>query len=250
MKRLFYLMLVVLGTMAFASCSDDNDNKGGNDGNGGGNGTIIMVTEAEEIDFYVYTFNEGDVVTIDWGDGTVKSYKSIKRGSDDDIYYEMGLDDVYVYTDSKSRHTITIQCERGIEGFSGSGNQVISLDVTNCAELLDLWCEDNMLTSLDVTKNTTLTFLACSENPLGSLDITKNTALIQLVCEGNQLTSLDVSKNGVLYYLYCSDNQFTAAEMNKIYEALPRVDEGVGAELSCDELGDPSIAEEKGWDVY
>ena len=232
--------------MAFASCSDDDDNKGGNDGNGGGNGTITMITEAEEIDFYVYTFNEGDVVTIDWGDGTVKSYKSIKRGSDDDIYYEMDLDDVYVYTDGKSRHTITIQCERGIEGFSCSGDQVISLDVANCAELLNLWCDSNMLTSLDVTKNVALIFLDCSENPLGLLDVTKNAELIQLLCDENQLTSLDISNNSMLGYLSCLDNQFTAEEMNKIYEALPMDEDG---ELCCDELGDPSIAKEKGWYV-
>ena len=38
----------------------------------------------------------------------------------------------------------------------------------------------------------------------------------------------------------------TAEEMNKIYEALPTVESGY---LQCNELGNWSIAEEKGWTV-
>ena len=36
------------------------------------------------------------------------------------------------------------------------------------------------------------------------------------------------------------------AEMNKIYEALPTVEYGY---LFCDQLGNPGIAEQKGWQV-
>ena len=224
MKRLFYLMLVVLGTMAFVSCSDDDENNGGNDGNnsGGGNGSVTLVTEAEDIsyqDFYISTFNEGDIVTIDWGDGVTKSYKAEKDEYGNNIYLD------YTYTDNKSNHTITIRCDKGIEGISCYGTKVTSLNVNDCIELVELRCGGNMLTSLDVSKNTALEYLYCSDNSLTSLDVSKNTALTRLDCPGNQ---------------------FTAAEMNKIYEALPTVEDGY---LSCDELGNPSIAEQKGWRV-
>lgn len=290
MKRLFYLMLVVLGTMAFVSCSDDDENNnGGNDGNNsdGGNGTITLVTEAEDISHYYFgigTFNEGDIVTIDWGDGITKSYKTEERDEVGD--WSIYLD--YTYTDDKSNHTITIRCDRGIKSITCYETKVTSLNVNDCTELVGLWCGDNMLTSLDVSKNTALerldcygnslasldiskntalTFLECSNNQLTTLDVGKNTALTTLWCYGNSLTSLDVSKNTALAelecysnqltlldvsgckaltYLRCHYNQFTAAEMNKIYEALPTVEDGY---LSCDELGDPSIAEQKGWNV-
>ena len=127
------------------------------------------------------------------------------------------------------------------------GNQLTSLDVSKNTALTNLRCGDNELTSLDVTQNTALASLWCESNRLTSLDISKNTALTKLYCYGNQLTSLDVSKNTALTELWCSDNQFTAAEMNKIYEALPTVESGY---LQCNELGNWSIAEEKGWDVF
>ena len=126
------------------------------------------------------------------------------------------------------------------------GNQLTSLDVSKNTALTNLRCGDNELTSLDVTQNTALASLWCESNRLTSLDISKNTALTKLYCYGNQLTSLDVSKNTALTELWCSDNQFTAAEMNKIYEALPTVESGY---LQCNELGNWSIAEQKGWDV-
>ena len=267
MKRLFYLMLVVLGTMAFVSCSDDEENNGGNDGNnsGGGNGTITLVTEAEDISyqyFYIHTFNEGDIVTIDWGDGITKSYKAERDEVGDWSIY---LD--YTYNDDKSNHTITIRCDKGIAGIICSEINVTSLNVNDCTELVVLDCQGNMLTSLDVSKNTALTYLNCYDNSLTSLDISKNTALeilycyenqltsldvsgctvlTELYCYNNQLTSLDISKNTALTSLYCYNNQFTAAEMNKIYEALPIVESGY---LSCDQLGNPDIAEQKGWRV-
>lgn len=249
MKRLFYLMLVVLGTMAFVACSDDDENNnGGNDNNGGGgNGTITLVTEAEEIrymNFGVSTFNEGDIVTIDWGDGITKSYKAER-----DEYGDNSMDIDYYYTDNKGNHTITIRCDRGIAEFYCLRTKVTSLNVSNCAELNVLSCGENMLTSLDVSKNTALTSFRCDDNSLTSLDVSKNTVLEYLDCSDNQLTSLNVSKNTALTELDCSDNQFTAEEMNKLYEALPTVEEG---RLVCDELGNPGIAEQKGWvlDVY
>ena len=126
------------------------------------------------------------------------------------------------------------------------GNQLTSLDVRKNTTLTDLSCDNNQLTSLDVTKNIALTSLRCADNQLTSLDVTQNTALTELNCSENQLTSLDISNCAALTYLWCYDNQFTGAEMNKIYEALPTVESGY---LQCNELGNWSIAEEKGWTV-
>lgn len=253
MKRLFYLMLVVLGTMAFASCSDDDDNKGGNDGgsNYEGNGTITMVADDERIEFSIGTFKEGDEVTIDWGDGTVETFKSVIDIDEDEdiIWYDVPSE--HSYTDGEDEHTIVITGNKNISGLwfsDGSDYRLASLDVSECTELVYLWCCGAQLTSLDVTKNTKLVDLNCWNNQLTTLDVTKCTELTDLTCSRNSLTKLDVSKNTKLTYLSCGENRFADAGMNNIYEALPVVDYG---ELNCDyELGDPSIAEAKGWYVY
>ena len=297
MKRLFYLMLVVLGTAAFTACSDDDDNNG--DGNGNDEpiqtpvyhyGEITMISDDSNLSSAIYTFNVGDTITIDYGDGYVQqavaneSYE--EYDNEGNVIAKRGnihLD--YTYSD-REEHTITIK--GNISGLYCIYEQLTSLDVSKCTALTYLDCGNNeltslditkntaltyldcrnneltsldvtkntaltylncsshQLTSLDVTKNTALTYLDCRDNQLTSLDITKNTALTSLDCAENQLTSLDVTKNTALTYLSCKYNQFTAAEMNKIYEALPTVEDKT---LWCDRLGNPSIAEQKGWEV-
>ena len=286
MRKLFYLMLVVLGTAAFVSCSKDDDD---NNGNNGGNqtpvyhyGEITMINDGSDLLGYIFTFNLGDTITIDYGDGYVQ--EAVAKESDNFNIQGGEIRLSYNYSDNKE-HTITIKgnvsglyCEdqltsldvskctaltilwcfnnqlttldvtqnTALASLNCSYNQLTSLDVSNCTTLTELNCSDNQLTSLDISKNTELANLYCGENQLTSLDVTKNTALTYLECGDNQLTSLDVTKNTALTELTCYKNQFTAAEMNKIYEALPTVEDG---NLYCDPLGNPSIAEQKGWTV-
>lgn len=295
MRKLFYLMLVVLGTAASVSCSkDDDDNNGGGNNNGEG---VITVKIEDEIEFlWIGTSALGEVITVNWGDGTTENFVSAIN-DDEELYSDFVADLEHEYTE-KGTHTITITGKNIIEfGWealtsmstftnaiysidaskcttleslycynSGDDNGLIelnlngcsalksleiegdltSLDISDCTALTYLNCYDNQLTSLDVTQNTALTELDCGGNELTSLDVAKNTALTSLNCGYNQLTSLDVTKNTALTELRCHGNQFTATEMNKIYEALPTVESGY---LQCNELGNWSIAEEKGWTV-
>ncbi len=295
MRKLFYLMLVVLGTAASVSCSkDDDDNNGGGNNNGEG---VITVKIEDEIEFlWIGTSALGEVITVNWGDGTTENFVSAIN-DDEELYSDFVADLEHEYTE-KGTHTITITGKNIIEfGWeaptsmstftnaiysidaskcttleslycynSGDDNGLIelnlngcsalksleiegdltSLDISDCTALTYLNCYDNQLTSLDVTQNTALTELDCGGNELTSLDVAKNTALTSLNCGYNQLTSLDVSKNTKLTELECNGNQFTASEMNKIYEALPTVEYGY---LFCDQLGNPGIAEQKGWQV-
>ena len=239
MRKLFSLMLVVLGAAALVSCSKDDD-----DVLRDGEGVITFVTKAKRIevkkdsyyepeeDLYLETFNAGDRITIDWGDGNEDEYVPVREEYKDEdgeieVYYEIIPE--HTYTDGKSSHTITVRGK--IKWFSIDDCEVTSIDVTKCPALEGLDCE---------------------YNPLTSLNISKCTALKDLYCSGNQLTSLDISKNTALESLYCYHNQFSASAMNKIYNDLPqgRVDEyGERSRLICNKLGDYSIAENKGWDV-
>ncbi len=143
-------------------------------------------------------------------------------------------------TDGQSKYytltsqTITIRGDVTI--LKCYGNQLTSLDVSDCVTLTTLYCGSNQLTSLDVSKNIALMSLVCTSNQLTSLDVSGCTALTELCCPYNQLTSLDVSgctaltglgcynntltsldvsKNTALYWLNCSSNQLTSLDVSK-----------------------------------
>ena len=263
MRKLFSLMLVVLGAAALVSCSKDDDD----DVLREGEGEITFVTEAnfDGIDLQVYTFDEREVITINWGDGIEKKYVSV-IGEADDEYGENTYEDYYkikakhTYTDNRLNHTVTVRGR--IKTFNVCENEVTSIDVTKCPTLIELYCFENWITTLDVSKNTALEKLNCYDNLLTSLDVSKNTVLEYLDCEDNQLTSLDVSKNTALEWLWCGDNQFSASALNQIFNDLPQgkswIDEdGYKEQSTISMLPNPgsqtcnrSIAENKGWWFY
>ena len=124
--------------------------------------------------------------------------------------------DIYVYTKEANIKSSTLDV-------SGCANLVLlwcnntkltSIDVNGCASLRDLTCFSNQLTSLDVSNNIALRELFCGGNQLTELDVSKNTALTSLSCGANPLTSLDVSKNTALTGLACGENQLTELDVS------------------------------------
>ena len=154
MRKLFYLFMVAMCATMFTACSkdDDKDPLDDNGGNGSKEGMITMITENDGIGMDIETFNEGDIITIDWGDGTVEEFKSVEEYDDwdedgeDEIHYVISIDD-YVKHEYSNRnpHIVTIK------------GKIKYLD-----------CKGNNLTSLDVSKNTALTWLDCEDNKLTS----------------------------------------------------------------------------------
>lgn len=71
------------------------------------------------------------------------------------------------------------------------------IDVTNCIQITDFWCDNDDLTFIDVTKNSKLDFFQCNSNKLTSLDLSQNSKLTILRCQGNELSYLDL-RNGNL----------------------------------------------------
>ncbi len=217
MKRILYLLMVALCATMFTACSDDDDKDPMNEEEEGGEGVITMVTETDYVDVRVFSFNEGDIITIDWGDGTIEEFKTIL-----DEYYdeEEDLETIRYETDlleheytNDNPHTITIK--GNISGLYCWENNLTSLDVSGCTALTHLECDYNNLTSLNVSGCTALTELNCYGNELTSLDVSKNTELTDLRCRGNNLTSLDVSKNTALTYLECGYNNLTSLDVSK-----------------------------------
>lgn len=225
MKKLFYLMLVVLGTAAFTACSDDDDNDNGGGNSNDGNGIITIMVE-ENVQFsWIGTSIPGEVITIDWGDGTTEDIVSVKDETEDETYSNCLADLNHEYTENGA-HTITITGKNIIE-FGWESGTVYSIDMSKCYGIESLYCTAQRGNSHLMKLNLD----GC--NDLKSLEI------------NGDLTSLDISDCIALRYVDLQ-GEFTAEEMNKIYNALPAVESGT---LACDELGDWSIAEKKGWTV-
>jgi len=87
--------------------------------------------------------------------------------------------------------------------------ELTQLDVSRNTELVSLVCTSIELTNLDVSNNHKLVKLECGYNEFTDLDLSNNTALKWLWCFYNELTDLDLSNNRELFYLYCHENQFT-----------------------------------------
>ncbi len=175
MRKLFYLFMVAMCATMFTACSkdDDKDPLDDNGGNGSKEGMITMITENDGIGMDIETFNEGDIITIDWGDGTVEEFKSVEEYDDwdedgeDEIHYVISIDD-YVKHEYSNRNPHIVTIKGKIKYLDCKGNNLTSLDVSGCTALTELDCCDNNLTSLDVSKNTALTWLDCEDNKLTS----------------------------------------------------------------------------------
>ena len=87
------------------------------------------------------------------------------------------------------------------------GNKLTTLDVRMYPKLEELDCGDNGMTTLLVSGCTSLKFLYCNDDELTELDVSNCPLLDDLSCTGNQLTELDLSSNTVLTALNCEDNQ-------------------------------------------
>jgi hypothetical protein len=85
------------------------------------------------------------------------------------------------------------------DGVDTNGDSIISyssLDLSNNTALKDLRCNDSrQLNDLNISGCAYLNYLNCEQCKLSILDVSHNTALIFLYCGENQLTSLDVSGN-------------------------------------------------------
>ena len=214
-------MVAMCATM-FTACSKDDDKNplDDNGGNGAKEGMITMIAESDRIKVHIETFNEGDIITIDWGDGTVEEFKSVEEYDDDwdEIHYVLSID-YYVEHEYSNRNPHIVTIKGNISEFwQGEGtwhNNITSLNVSKCPALTILDCAGNNLTSLDVSKNTALTELFCKDNNLTSLDVSKCPALTELGCWSNKLTSLDVSGCTALTELDCSYNNLTSLDISK-----------------------------------
>ena len=139
-----------------------------------------------------------------------------------------------------------------------------TLDFSGCTSLDTVVCRYYLPRNLILNGCTSLRYLDCSDSyayrwdyqllpPFETLDLRTCPALTYLDCSYIGLTSLDISENKNLSYIRCYGNNFSTEEINKIYEALPVVEDGYIAVDNDDffkrPIGNYQIAESKGWRV-
>jgi Leucine-rich repeat (LRR) protein len=90
------------------------------------------------------------------------------------------------------------------------GKQLESLNLSGCAKLKSVECQESQLTSLNLSGCVKLESVDCRENKLTSLNVSGCTELTTLTCQRNQLTNLNVRGCTALTTLHCSENQLTS----------------------------------------
>ena len=216
MNRQFFLFFVIVVlAVTFVACV-------------GGGANITMVTENENISFYMA--GSGNV-TIDWGDENVANSMLYEERSEFSHNYSIessyiikitGENITYLNCSNNGLTGLDVSKNSGLRELNCGSNQLIELDVSSNTALTHLEFGANRITNIDISKNTGLTYVSYWNNQFTSLDVSKNTALTELRCANNKLISLDVSNNIALTELRCHNNQLTSLNVsnNNILERL------------------------------
>ena len=175
---------------------------------------LLMITA---LPFSVYAAEEVEINETNFPDMNFREYV---RKYDIDSNGMLSAEEIAVVTsiDVQAR---SIEDLKGVECFTSlkilycGGNQLSSLDVSNCVALTELNCSWNNLTSLDVSNHTALTSLVCFGNDLNDLNVSNCIALTFLDCAWNSLISLDVSECIAIVSLDCGNNKLSGLDVSK-----------------------------------
>ncbi|WP_065220549.1 MULTISPECIES: leucine-rich repeat domain-containing protein [Butyricimonas] len=104
-------------------------------------------------------------------------------------------------------------CKALKELYCNHNTSLVSLDVCGCTSLERLYCYNTSLSELDVTGCRALECLRCHDNiSLASLDVKGCAALKELYCHNDRLIGMDLSGCVSLMILYCYGNHVAALD--------------------------------------
>lgn len=106
------------------------------------------------------------------------------------------------------------------------GNQIKTLDLSECKGITVVDCSENELTNLNVTGCNELINLTCKRNKLTSLDLSTCILIENITCEYNSLTSINISNCAKLTLIDCTGNQLSTID----FKACTELDT-----IDCDE---------------
>ncbi len=91
---------------------------------------------------------------------------------------------------------------------------ISKLNLSQCANLLNLTCHQTNLSSLDVSKNTKLETLSVIMCKISKIDISKNTKLMGISFDETKIESIDLSQNHELKYLSMWESDLKSIDLS------------------------------------
>lgn len=163
---------------------------------------VVMVTTKKDVSI---SCEVTESMTLNWGDGSTTPM--IKNNIE---HYS------HTYSDDLPSHGIFLQgSNQAIENLDVYNDGLIYLDVKDNTGLEYFYCEENNLDTIDLTGCPNLIAFLASGNNLSSIDVTHLPYLKTLYVDNNQLTNIDVSENPNLQSLRVGENQIITLDLIK-----------------------------------
>ena len=157
-------------------------------------GTVKMTTSRATGETMSFAVNTGLALTLTWGDGTTEQLTSTGQ----------------LQTVTIKNAQLTISCEKDITSLYVAENDLTSLDISGSAKTLrTLCCADNQLTTLSLTNCTNLVILDCQGNNLKSLT-NPSSKMQDMNVADNQLTSHGLNSTSGLLSMVCANNNMSS----------------------------------------
>ena len=167
-----------------------------------------IITLTADVDGAARNFEFGsgvadNKISIDWGDGTIVEEATIAG-----VYDGWEVPVTVISDKPVGSGEIKIYATGAVTYFDCvskvDGPGITKLDVSNAAELTELYANGNKLTKFDGSKLTKLSKVYLNNNQLTSFSLPESVTYLNL--QNNKLTSFDGSKLPLVTSLYISDN--------------------------------------------
>lgn len=192
---------------------------------------VLTVPGGVQQQYFLASANDGDSITVDWGDGQPVTYR-LSASKKTTVACDGGTQGTTVtitgpviYADFSSYPGVANDNEISAIDISGNEhlkylttymNEIGTLDVSKEKDLIQLDCSYSGLETLDVSNNTKLLSLKAYGNELDNLDVSGLTELLELDLKGNYLDSIDLSNNSKLEVLHLQNNSLKKLDVSNM----------------------------------
>lgn len=166
--------------------------------------------------------NAGLPLTLTWGDGTTEELYTTGQLQDITIKdasltvsTEKDITSLYLADNELTELNVAASAAK-LRRLICPNNQLKTLNVGACSELVTLDCQGNELSTLSIV-STVMEELNVADNKLSANGLRNSGNMVSLVCGGNKFTDVNYLTSMVdLESLFCQDNQITSLALTKL----------------------------------
>ena len=166
--------------------------------------------------------NAGLPLTLTWGDGTTEELYTTGQLQDITIKdaaltvsTEKDITSLYLADNELTELNVAASAAK-LRRLICPNNQLKTLNVGACPELVTLDCQGNELSTLSIV-STVMEELNVADNKLSANGLRNSGNMVSLVCGGNKFTDVNYLTSMVdLESLFCQDNQITSLALTKL----------------------------------